>query len=311
MKHSVLHSRSRFVAPLSLLAFSAALANCATYEGAPPDASSSGAAGSNAGISAGGAAGQASGTAGAVSSAAGADNSSGGIAGTSAGGANGGAADAGRGGMPSAGSGGSAGSAAGGSGGKGGAGGGTAGTSSAGMSSSAGTGGATAGSGGVAAGNGGAGTGSGGGGNGGTAGTGGTGTVADKVISLTKAASADSNQTGHLAADGNDASLTTRWCAADGAVGHHWEVDLGTLSTLSKLQITWEKAVNYRFKVEGSADGSVWQPLLDQSTTTNAAAVQTYPLSASPQARIVRLTVTGLPNTTTWASFFDFSVYGH
>ena len=51
--------------------------------------------------------------------------------------------------------------------------------------------------------------------------------------------------------------------------------------------------------------------MLDETATTNATADQTYPLSATPKARYLRVTTTSLPNANTWASFFEFSVYGH
>ena len=76
--------------------------------------------------------------------------------------------------------------------------------------------------------------------------------------------------------------------------------------------MSFEKAAVYRFKVEGSADGTTFgTSLLDQTNTNDATANRSFTLESSPQARWVRITLTGLPNTTTWASFFDFSVYGH
>lgn len=242
---------------------------------------------------------------------AGAQNSSG-SGGASGGAANGGSASAGRGGMPASGSGGSLGGAgsAGSAAGSGGKAGSSAAAGSGGTGGSTGGGGASAGSGGAKAGSGGASAGS-GGASAGNSGSAGSGTVVDTLLSRGKTASADSNEAGHPAGDGNDLSLTTRWCAANGATGHNWRVDLGELRTLSQLQITWEKAVNYRFKVEGSEDGSVWKLVLDRTTTTSTAAMQTHPLSGAPQARWVRITVTTLPDPNTWASFFDFSVFGH
>lgn len=97
----------------------------------------------------------------------------------------------------------------------------------------------------------------------------------------------------------------------DGALGHYWQVDLGALSTLGKLQMTWEHAVVYQFKVDGSADGVVWSPVLAATSSAASSAAQSYTLAAAPTARWVRITVTGLPTTSTWASFFDFSVFGH
>lgn len=190
-----------------------------------------------------------------------------------------------------------------GSGGKGG----SAGSSGAGTAGQAGSGGSLAGSGGSAGSAAGA-------GNAGSAGTAGSAGAVDRLLSEGKPSSADSEEVsqGHLAGLGNDGSLTTRWCASDGAAGHNWKVDLGAVRTLSKIQLTWEKAAVYKFKVEGSPDGTTWPTvLLDQTNSTNSVAAQTYPLTGSPTARWVRITVTALPNSTTWASFFEFAVYGH
>jgi F5/8 type C domain len=186
--------------------------------------------------------------------------------------------------------------------------GGAAGASSSGGSAGASTGGSSGGSG-AGGGGGSAGAAAGGQSSGGSGG----GAVTDQLLSLNKPATADSEETtkGNLAALGNDGSATTRWCAADGAAGHYWQVDLGASYTLGKLEITWEKAANYQFKVEGSADGNAWTSVLDETATTNATADQTYPLSAAPKARYVRVTTTTLPSATIWASFFEFSVYGH
>jgi hypothetical protein len=142
-------------------------------------------------------------------------------------------------------------------------------------------------------------------------GTGGGG--ADHLLSQGKPATADSEETskGHLAGLGNDGDMTTRWCAADGAAGHYWQVDLGQSYTLSQFKISWEKALVYQFKVEGSPDGTTWSPLLDQTTSTNSVASQSYNLTGAPSARWVRVTTTTLPDTGTWASFFEVQVYGH
>jgi alpha-L-fucosidase len=101
---------------------------------------------------------------------------------------------------------------------------------------------------------------------------------------LAASASTDSEQTGNGHALGNDGSMTTRWCAADGALGHYWQVDLGQNYTLGKLQINWEKAVQYQFKVEGSLDGNVWVGILDQTKTTKCGRLDST-LLLSLQAR--------------------------
>jgi hypothetical protein len=175
--------------------------------------------------------------------------------------------------------------------------------------SGAGTGGASAGAGGASAG--GPSAGNGGGepaaGSGGSAG----GSAIEQLLSEGKPASADSEETGHLAALGNDGAVETRWCAANSAANHYWQVDLGQSYALSKLTISWEQVANYQFKVEGSLDGNTWSPVLDQTQSTDASADQTYPLNGAASARYVRITTTTLPSTSIWASFFEFKVYGH
>jgi hypothetical protein len=135
--------------------------------------------------------------------------------------------------------------------------------------------------------------------------------VVDTLLSQGKTSSANSEQIGNLAPAGNDGTTTSRWCAADSGFGYHWQVDLGQSYTLAKIHILWEKSALYQYKVEGSIDNAAWVTLLDETKTTNTSADQTYSIAGGPSDRWVRITVTNLPNTTTWASFFEFQVYGH
>ncbi|MEO8900397.1 MAG: discoidin domain-containing protein [Polyangiaceae bacterium] len=286
----------------SLAAVALALASCATYEG-PTNAHPSSAAGTS-GSNASGDAGAGSGGVAANDTGAGSAgvNAS---AGAQASGAGGNAGSAGNGGAATTGGAATGGAATGGAA----AGGAAAGGAAAGGAATGGaaTGGAATGG----AATGGAAT----GGAAGSLGNAGSGGGTEHLLSLGKAASADSEEISmgksNLAGLGNDGSLTTRWCAADGAAGHYWKVDLGAADTITKLQVTWEKAAVYKFKIEGSVDGTAWSLLLDQTNSTSSTAVQTYPLSAVPKARWIRVTVTGLANSTTWASFFELSVFGY
>lgn len=149
----------------------------------------------------------------------------------------------------------------------------------------------------------------------GSAGSGGGGgaAVVDRLLSQGKPALADSEEGNgeHPASHGNDSSATTRWCAANSATGHYWQVNLQAPYALAKLDVVFEKAAAYRFKVEGSLDGNVWTSLLDRTNSNDTEASRSFALDASPRAQWIRITFTGLPNTTTWASFFDFSIHGH
>ncbi len=134
----------------------------------------------------------------------------------------------------------------------------------------------------------------------------------EQILSRGKPATADSEQTtdGNTAAMGNDGVLSTRWCAADAATGHYWQVDLGASHSLTRFTISWEKVEIYQFKVEGSADQTTWTTLSDQTASTDDSSDQSFTLTGSPSARYVKITVTGL-NGGAWASFFELSVYGY
>jgi hypothetical protein len=128
-------------------------------------------------------------------------------------------------------------------------------------------------------------------------------------LALNKTSSADSSQTGHEPVYGNDGSTSTRWCAANGNTGHWWKVDLGANKNITSTEVMWEKSGQiYKYKVEVSTDDTTWTLKVDKTNNTSTAQTQTDPFTAT--ARYVRITVTGLP-ASTWASFFEFRVYGN
>jgi hypothetical protein len=124
-----------------------------------------------------------------------------------------------------------------------------------------------------------------------------------------KTASADSVQTANPVANGNDGSAATRWCAANGNLNHWWMVDLGASHVLTGSEVMWETARNYKYKVEVSTDNATWTLVVDKTASTSTAQTQTDNFTAT--ARYVRITVTGLTTSpATWASFFEFRVFG-
>ncbi|MEU3891534.1 alpha-L-fucosidase [Streptomyces sp. NPDC029041] len=128
-------------------------------------------------------------------------------------------------------------------------------------------------------------------------------------IAAGKTATSDSEETskGNTAAKALDGSTATRWCANDGSAGHWLKVDLGTTRSLTGARIAWELAdTNYQYKIEGSTDNSTWTMLVDARGTASTRQVQATAFQA--QARYVRVTVTGLPNTI-WASIRSLEVY--
>lgn len=124
-----------------------------------------------------------------------------------------------------------------------------------------------------------------------------------------KKATATGSQEGHPPEHAIDGKDETRWCSPDGSPGQAWQVDLGEPQDVTGCQIQWEMDdTNYRYKVEGSADGQSWQMLSDQTKTDLKEQTQTLKFAAKG-IRHVRLTITGL-TPGRWGSFFEFEVHG-
>jgi hypothetical protein len=114
-------------------------------------------------------------------------------------------------------------------------------------------------------------------------------------VALNRPTSASSEAPGHngsLAVDGND---STFWSAANAQPGAWWQVDLEQIHTISSVRITLGPAGNYRYKIEGSADGNQWTLLADQTQTSSPEQVRTDVLPPDRHCQFVRLTFTGLP----------------
>jgi len=132
-------------------------------------------------------------------------------------------------------------------------------------------------------------------------------------LALNKPATAESEQTsmGNTAGKGNDGNSSTRWSANDGRLNHWWKVDLGATYTLTGTKVKFQFARNYRYKIEVSRDNTNWTIVANRTATTSTAQTRQDSFSAT-SGRYVRITYTGLPwYLTTWASHYEFEVYGN
>jgi len=132
-------------------------------------------------------------------------------------------------------------------------------------------------------------------------------------LALNKPVTADSEQTsvGNTAGKGNDGNSSTRWSANDGRLNHWWKVDLGATYTLTGTKVQFQFARRYRYQIEVSQDDINWTVVANRTATTSTAQTRQDSFSATP-GRYVRITYTSLPwYPTTWASHYEFEVYGN
>jgi hypothetical protein len=116
----------------------------------------------------------------------------------------------------------------------------------------------------------------------------------------------------HDASHANDGKFDTCWRADDEPEGgpDWWQVDLGKTFELTACQITWPyDGMNYRYKVEGSADHVRWLPLSDQMRTTSRAQVQHLVFDRAGGVRYFRITIVGFDDGCC-ASVSEVNVFG-
>jgi hypothetical protein len=88
--------------------------------------------------------------------------------------------------------------------------------------------------------------------------------------------------------------------------GQWWQVDLGAVRTVSKVEIVWEDAYASSYKILTSKYGKSWSEAASVSLSGAATKVTTF---AARNARYIR--VVGVKRATQWGmSFWEARVYG-
>lgn len=116
----------------------------------------------------------------------------------------------------------------------------------------------------------------------------------------------------HAASAANDGDPGTSWRADDEPEGvpDWWSVDLQKPVDLSGCQIRWPfDGMNYRYKVEGSADGKTWAMLSDRTHSDVTAQVHDLSFKDAKGIRYVKITVTGFTEGCT-PSISEVKIFG-
>ncbi|MFI1995968.1 discoidin domain-containing protein [Actinoplanes sp. NPDC020271] len=130
--------------------------------------------------------------------------------------------------------------------------------------------------------------------------------AAESLLSQGKPATASSTEAAgaYLASEAVDGNLGTRWSSAFS--DPQWlQVDLGSTSTISRVELNWETAAAKAFQIQVSDNASTWTSIY--STTTSAGGNQSLTVTGS--GRYVRMY--GTQRTTAYGySLYEFKVYG-
>ncbi len=107
------------------------------------------------------------------------------------------------------------------------------------------------------------------------------------------------------AANATDGVSSTRWSSAF-ADNQWWQVDLGSMQQVDRVQLNWEAAYAARYRIQTSTDGATFTTASDVTITTPGVKSTTF---TARNARYVR--VQGVTRATKYGiSFWDANVYG-
>ena len=102
-----------------------------------------------------------------------------------------------------------------------------------------------------------------------------------------------------------DGSSTTRW-SSQHIDNQWWQVDLGSVRQMTKVELNWEAAYPSRYKILTSTDGTTFTEAADVSIASPGLKTATFPARS---ARYVR--IQGITRGTPWGiSFWDARVFG-
>lgn len=132
-------------------------------------------------------------------------------------------------------------------------------------------------------------------------------------LALDQPALASSTEAGNDAFKGNDGSTSTRWCAVNNSFPQWWRVDLGGAHQLASFSVRFEYGQRpYSYVIETSSDDVTFTAVPGTTATGVVGSVQSGAFPDGTSARYVRISVTNAdPPSTTWASFYEFSVLGY
>jgi putative membrane-bound dehydrogenase-like protein len=120
-------------------------------------------------------------------------------------------------------------------------------------------------------------------------------------------ASSEQSSENHFIKAAFDGNPATRWCPSGSALNEWIQVDLGSPTKINSARIDWESSAAYKFRLEGSIDGSSWKPLFDASK--NESQSPNLVAFKPTNTRYLRVTFLGT-NTGGWGSINEFEVFG-
>ena len=128
------------------------------------------------------------------------------------------------------------------------------------------------------------------------------------VVSQGRPTSSSSTDGAHYDTKGNNGVAGDRWTASSGSYPQWWQVDLGSVQPITKVEVDWfrDGAPVFRYRIEVSDDGTNFTVAADRTGNTVTGTTVDRLLASG---RYVRVVVTGVAGGGYWAAFYECRVY--
>jgi hypothetical protein len=139
-----------------------------------------------------------------------------------------------------------------------------------------------------------------------------TGTEGGNTQELSKGRTYSASSTyavaGYEAQSAGDKSLNTRWRSAWPSSAPQWlKVDLGRVSTINEVDLTWGEGYATAYQLQASDDGQTWRTLY--STTSGGSSVEERINGLNASGRYVRM-LSSAHNDAGVIEIYEFAIYG-
>jgi hypothetical protein len=134
--------------------------------------------------------------------------------------------------------------------------------------------------------------------------------VVSKVnIIFQKPTRASSEAEGHTAGMADDENAATYWAATPNATENWWQVDMESLTSVTKVNLTFADDTDFGYKMQVSFDGLQWTDVYTAPPSHQTDKKRTINIGKAPESRFLRILFTDVP-TGKQANVSEVEVYG-
>ena len=133
--------------------------------------------------------------------------------------------------------------------------------------------------------------------------------VSKSNIIFQKPTRASSEAEGHPAGMADDENAATYWATAPNATENWWQVDMESLTSITKVNLSFADDTDFGYKMQVSFDGVQWTDIYTAPASHQTDKKRTINISKAPESRFLKIIFTDVP-AGKQANVSEVEVYG-